>query len=93
MVTGAVGAFVAGVFHVVAKRLRNARLIRRGEPPIKDVIYQPLWVLFGICGVMAGMGWTWRLEGTWLTGAVAGCGVPAFASLVWIGWALAQLRR
>jgi hypothetical protein len=93
MVTGALASFVAAIFHITAKRLRNARLIRRDEPPIKDVLFQPLWVLFGILGVMAGMGWTWRLEGTWVTGAVAGCGVPAFASLVWIGWSLAQLRR
>lgn len=93
MVTGALGSLIAGVFNVVAKRLRNRRLVRRGEPPIKDAIYQPLWVLFGIAGVLAGWGWTFRLEGTWVTGAIAGCGVPAFASLVWIGWALAQLRR
>ena len=81
------------MFNLVAKRLRNRRLIRRGEPPIKDVLYQPLWVLFGIAGFIAGLSWTWRLDGTWVTGAVAGCGVPAFASLVWIGWGLAQLRR
>lgn len=93
MGTGALGAFVAAIFHITAKRMRNARYLRRGEPPAKDVIFQPLWVLFGILGLMAGLGWTWRLEGTWITGAIAGCGVPAFASLVWLGWGLSQLRR
>ena len=80
--TGALGSFVAAIFHITAKRLRNARLIRRGEPPINDVVYSPLWILFGIGGFLAGLTWTWRLDGTWLTGAIAGCGVPAFASLV-----------
>jgi drug/metabolite transporter (DMT)-like permease len=93
LVTGAAGAFVAGIFHILAKRLRNNRLIRRGEPPVKDLIYTPPWLLFAILGFIAGVSWTWRLEGTWMTGAIAGCGVPAFASLVWLGWALAQLRR
>jgi hypothetical protein len=96
VVTGVVGSFIAGIFHIVGKRMRNARLIRRDEPPIKDVVYTPLWVLFGILGFIAGASWTWRLDGTWITGitgAIAGCGVPAFASLVWIGWALSQLRR
>ena len=93
MVTGAAGSFIAEVFHITGKRMRNARYLRRGEPPVKDVVFRPLWVLFAILGVMAGMGWTWRLEGTWVTGAIAGCGVPAFASLAWLGWCLAQLRR
>lgn len=93
LVTGAVGSLVAAVIHITAKRLRNARLIRRDEPPVKDVTFQPLWVLFGIAGLLAGLGWTWRLDGTWVTGAIAGLGVPSFASVVWLGWALAQLRR
>ncbi|MBA2542065.1 MAG: hypothetical protein H0V17_20665 [Deltaproteobacteria bacterium] len=93
MVIGVFGAVVAELFHITAKRMRNSRYARRGEPPAKDVVFRPLWVLFAILGLMAGLGWTWRLEGTWLTGAVAGLGIPAFASLVWLGWGLSQLRR
>ncbi len=93
MVTGAAGSFVAAIVHLTAKRMRNARALRRGEPAVKDVLFQPLWVLFGLAGLLAGLGWTWRLDGTWVTGAIAGCGVPAFALLVWLGWGLSQLRR
>ncbi len=93
MVTGAAGSVVAEVFHITGKRMRNARYHRRGEPGVKDVVFRPLWVLFAILGVMAGMSWTWRLDGTWVTGAIAGCGIPAFASIVWLGWSLAQLRK
>ena len=93
MVTGTVGAFVAGLFQIVAKRLRNRRAIRRGEPPHKDQLYTPFWVLFGILGLIAGLSWTWRLDGTWVTGAIAGCGFPALATLIFLGWGFSQLRR
>lgn len=93
MVSGAAGAFVAGVVQLVAKRLRNRRLVRRGEPPIRDVVYDPFWVLFAIVGFLAGLSWSWRLEGAWLSGAVAGLGAPALATLIFTGWGLAQLRR
>lgn len=93
MITGTLASFVSELIHLVGKRMRNARYIRRGEPPVKDVLFRPLWVAFGILGLVAGLSWTWRLDGTWVTGAVAGCGLPAAASLAWIGWSLAQLRR
>jgi hypothetical protein len=93
LVTGVLGSFVAAIFHITGKRMRNARLIRRDEPPVKDVVFAPLWVLFGMLGLIAGLSWTWRLDGTWLTGAIAGLGVPAFASLCWLGWSIAQLRK
>jgi len=93
MITGALGSVVAEIFQITRKRMRNARYLRRSEPAVKDVMFRPLWVLFAIAGLVAGLGWTWRLEGTWITGAIAGCGVPAFASLCWIGASLAQLRR
>ena len=35
---GALGGFVAAVLMLTARRLRNARLIRRGEPGKKDLV-------------------------------------------------------
>jgi hypothetical protein len=93
LVTGAVGAFVAGIFHITAKRVRNGRLIRRDEPPVRDVMFTPFWVLFGLIGFIAGICWTWRLDGTWLTGAVAGCGAPALLTLICIIWMIVSLVR
>ena len=93
MVTGVIGSFVAAIVQLTGKRLRNSRALRRGEPPHKDLIYTPFWVLFGILGLIAGLSWTWRLDGTWVTGAVAGCGFPALAMVIFLGWGLSQLRR
>jgi hypothetical protein len=92
-VTGLIGAFVAGIFQITAKRMRNARYLRRDEPPVKDVMFTPFWALFGILGLLSGLSWTWRLDGTWLTGAIAGFGVPALACLIFLIWGLTQLRR
>jgi hypothetical protein len=92
-ITGGLGAFVAAIFMITAKRMRSARAIRRGDPPFKDQVFTPFWILFGILGFIAGITWTWRIDGTWATGAIAGCGVPAFASLAWLFWGLSQLRR
>ncbi len=93
MITGVIGSMIAALVQMAAKGLRNVRLVRRGEPPIRDVAFTPYWVLFGILGFIAGASWTWRLSGTWVTGAVAGLGVPAFAALIFLGWAIAQLVR
>jgi len=92
-ITGVLGSLVAAFVQITGKRLRNARLIRRGEPPIKDVMFRPLWLLFGILGAIAGASWTWRLDGTWITGAIAGAGMPALATLIFLGVLLRQLRR
>jgi len=92
-ITGVLGSFVAAIVQITGKRLRNARRIKRGEPPIKDVMFRPFWLLFGILGAIAGASWTWRLDGTWITGAIAGAGVPALATLTFIGVVLAELRR
>lgn len=95
LVTGVLGALVVSVLQITGKRARNARLVRRGEPPVKDVILTPLpWMsLFGVLGFIAGVSWTWRLAGTWTTGAVAGAGCPALVALGFVGWMAAQWRR
>ena len=67
--------------------------VRHGEPAVKDVIYNPPWLLCAILGLIAGLSWTWRLEGTWVTGAIAGTGAPAALTLAWLITLLAQLRR
>jgi ABC-type uncharacterized transport system permease subunit len=67
--------------------------VRRGEAPYKDVMFTPFWLLFGILGLIAGLSWTWRLDGTWVTGAIAGTGFPALATVIFIGVGLSQLRK
>jgi len=73
--------------------MRNGRLLRRGEPAIKDVVFVTLWPLYAIVGAIAGLCATWRIDGTWLTGAIAGTGLPAVAVLASMIYGLAQLRR
>ena len=82
LATGVLGSFVAAIAAVTARRARNARLVRRGEPPIRDVVFQPLWLLFGLAGFIAGVCWTWVLGGGWQVGAIAGAGVPAVVTIV-----------
>ena len=93
LVTGVAGAFVAGIVQITGKRLRNVRLVKHGQPALKDVVFTPFWPLFGIVGAIAGGCWTWRIEGTWVTGAVAGAGLPALATLIFLVVPLAQMRR
>jgi hypothetical protein len=93
LATGLLGSIFAALVQTLARWLRNARRARRGDAAIREPLFTPYWVLFGILGLIAGMSWTWRLSGTWVTGAYAGLGVPAFATLIFVGWALAQLRR
>lgn len=95
LVTGVLGALVVSVLQLAGKRARNARLVRRGEPAVKDVLLTPVpWLLlFAVLGFVAGVSWTWRLAGTWTTGAVAGAGLPALVALGFGGWMAAQWRR
>lgn len=92
-VTGLIGSYLVAVVSITAKRARNARLVRHGEPGIKDVVFRPLWVLLGIIGLIAGLAWTWHLDGTWVTGAIAGAGAPAVMTFAWLVKLVAQLRR
>ncbi|MEO8705526.1 MAG: hypothetical protein ABI867_36185 [Kofleriaceae bacterium] len=84
---------MTAIVQITAKRFRNARLVARGESPYKDAMFTPFWVLFGILGLIAGLSWTWRLDGTWVTGAVAGLGFPALATVIFVGVAVAQVMR
>ena len=72
--------------------MRNGRLIRRGEPPIKDVVFVTLWPIHAIVGAIAGLFAAWSAD-DWVIGLVAGAGLPAFAALAYLIFTLAQLRR
>lgn len=91
--SGVLGSFVAACLQALGRRLRDRRRAKRGETALLEARFTPYWVLFGLLGLVAGLSWTWRLQGTWVTGAVAGTGVPALASLIFLGWAAAQVRR
>ena len=86
------GAFVAAIFQITWKRMRNGRLLRRGEPGIKDVVFVTLWPLHAMIGAIAGS-IAAGIDDSWITGAVAGAALPAFASVAWLIACLAQLRR
>lgn len=90
---GVVGGFVSGIFHITARRLRNARYIRRGEPPVKDVVFQPLFPVFAIAGLIGGLIWS-GLDG-WSTGAaiLGGLVLPAIATTGWIVWCVLSVVR
>ena len=92
-VVGFLGSFVVATIQITAKRARNDRLIRRGEAPFKDVVFVPLWHLFAIIGLVAGMSWTWRLGDPWVTGTIAGSALPALFAVAWLATLLAQFRR
>jgi hypothetical protein len=92
-ITGILGSIVTALVQITAKRMRNARSIRRGEPPRKDVVFVTLWPLLAIIGFVGGLAWTWHLDATWVTGAIAGAALPAVMSFAWLATALAQLRR
>ncbi len=93
LITGVLGSVVAGVFQTLGRALRDRRRARRSEPPVREPRFTPYWVLFGMLGLIAGGSWTWRLQGTWVTGAVAGLGVPALATAIFVIWAIRQLRQ
>lgn len=93
LASGVLGSLVAACLQALGRGLRDRRRARRGEAALREGRFTPYWVLFGLLGLIAGLSWTWRLQGTWMTGAIAGTGVPAFASLIFIAWAAAQVRR
>ena len=84
LVTGVIGSLVAAVAQLAAKRARNARDARRGDPVLGDVVFAPMWLLFGLVGLVAGLCWSWQVGGGWVTGAIAGAGLPALATVVFL---------
>lgn len=90
LVTGVIGSLVVAGLHALGRLLRDRRRARRGIDAAQGRRFTPYWVLFGLLGFIAGTCWTWRLHGTWTTGALAGAGAPAFAALVVLAWTAAQ---
>lgn len=93
LVTGTLGSLVAACPEALGRRLRDLHRARRDGVPAPSLRFTPYWLLFGLLGLVAGACWTWRLQGTWRTGAIAGAGVPAFATLVFLAWTVTRLRR
>jgi len=72
--TGVLGAWCTAVVHLQLKRWRNDRLIRRGEPPLKDILLQPMTVPGALLGLVVGLatgGWI-----GWWALAVAAAALP-----------------
>ncbi|MCW5803005.1 MAG: hypothetical protein KIT31_11520 [Deltaproteobacteria bacterium] len=93
LAAGAVAAFVLGLLTVTAKRARNARLMARGEPPIKDAVFAPLYGLHAPVGAIAGgIAAGIRDEGV-ATGILAGVALPALLAAVILAVVVAQAFR
>jgi hypothetical protein len=88
---GVAGAFVVAILQITGKRLRNARLERRGEPPIRDVILTPFWLLFGIVGAASG-GAASTLGRTLPDCVFVAAAFPALWIALALVYVLAQLR-
>jgi hypothetical protein len=82
MGTGVVASFVLAIVTITAKRVRNGRLEARGEPGIKDVMFVPLYGLYGPAGAIAGgVAAGIREEGV-VTGIAAGVALPVVLTVV-----------
>jgi hypothetical protein len=88
------GALFAGIVQITYKRLRNGRLVRRGEPPIRDVLFAPLIPVHAIAGaIVGGIVVAARGGGWWPIGVLCGLGLPALGVVAWGVACVAQLRR
>ena len=81
---GAAGALVLAILQLVAKRLRNAALVRRGEPPYRDVIFTPapFVVVLGGLGALAGALTAALVGAWWPAAALAGAAAPVLLTAV-----------
>ena len=72
---GIAGSWLRGIAHLWLKRLRNARLMARGQAPYKDCVFQPFTLLGAISGLLVGGASCWWLG--WWAVAAAGLSLPA----------------
>lgn len=91
VVAGVLGAWSTGIVHLTMKRWRNAVLVRRGEPPIRDVLFQPMTVPGAVLGLVVGAALGWWLE--WWTVLAAGLAFPALWLPLALVAILSSLRR
>jgi hypothetical protein len=83
-ITGALGAFGFALLHIIAKRVRNGVLIRRGAAPYRDVVFvlAPWLIICGVIGAIAGA-ITGALGGAWWpAGVISGAATPALLAVV-----------
>ncbi|MCA9710910.1 MAG: hypothetical protein KDK70_34030 [Myxococcales bacterium] len=84
---GLVAGFLTAVLVLQLRRLRNARLMRRGEPPIRDCVLPPFHVPGVFFGVVLGGGLAWVLPLV-LAIVIGGSAVPAGLLLLSGGFAV-----
>jgi hypothetical protein len=90
--TGVAAGFVLGIATITAKRIRNGRLMAKGEAPIKDVVFMPFYAFYGPVGAIAGgIAAAVRDEGV-VTGILAGLAVPVLMTLVILVAIATQMR-
>lgn len=85
LATSLVASFALAVAQITAKRLRNARLVRRGEPPIRDVIFTPFHALLAPVGAVAGAIGGAVVGNGVTAGITAGLALPALLGVVILG--------
>jgi len=71
---GLVAGFVVAVVVLQLRRVRNGVLIRRGEPPYRDLVLPPLAVPGGGLGVVLGGGFRGCCRCRWRSGWAAARG-------------------
>lgn len=88
------GAIGFALVQITAKRLRNRVLVRRGEPPVKDVLFVlgPFLIMFGVLGVLAGAVAAGIAGAWWPAAPLAAAAPPALLAAVFVVVAALQSR-